>query len=340
MTQPDHERPLATDDRADLPARDHQHGHHQRVEDDRGLDPGDRGPEVIRDRRDRHVHDGAVERHQELPGAQREEDDPGGALCGGLPLRHPADDSRFARWSEVTRRGRAEVVQRALPAAAASAPCRSPAPAGSARRATGSAARRAPGLEQPVGLLRDGLRRDQARAAWRHGARACRRGSRRGPSANAITTAAVFGPTPGSDVRYARASRRPTRRAGARGRSRPSRSRDLAQDRLDPRRPSCSRGRRERIASATAGVGASTTSSHVGYAARSDANARSAFRSLVCCESTVRTSSSSGSTRRGGSSAPEPLLEPGEDRAHAARRWPSPATRITAARRGRRCGTA
>ena len=75
--QPEDECPLATDDRADLPARDHQHRHHERVEDDRALDPRDRRAEVLRDRGDRHVHDRAVERHQELTGAERQQDDPG-----------------------------------------------------------------------------------------------------------------------------------------------------------------------------------------------------------------------------------------------------------------------
>ena len=71
--QPQHERTLATDDRADLAAGDHQHRHDQRVQDDGGLDPGDGRPEIVGHGGDRDVHDRAVERHQELPGAQREE---------------------------------------------------------------------------------------------------------------------------------------------------------------------------------------------------------------------------------------------------------------------------
>src|SRR5439155_8785696 len=51
--------------------------------------------------------------------------------------------------------------------------------------------------------------------------------------------------------------------------------------------------------------GAATTRYHVGYAVRSDANARSAFTSLVCWLKTVRISSSSGSVARGGVSWPK-----------------------------------
>ena len=55
--QPDHERTLATDDRADLAAGDHQHRHDQRVHDDGGLDPGDGGPEIVGHGGDRDIHD-------------------------------------------------------------------------------------------------------------------------------------------------------------------------------------------------------------------------------------------------------------------------------------------
>ena len=75
--EPEDERSLATDDRADLPTRDHQHRHDEGVEDDRALDPRDRRAEVLRHRGDRDVHDRAVERHQELTGAERQQDDPG-----------------------------------------------------------------------------------------------------------------------------------------------------------------------------------------------------------------------------------------------------------------------
>ena len=68
----------------------------------------------------------------------------------------------------------------------------------------------------------------------------------------------------------------------------------------------------ERIASATSAVGARH---HLAprreHGARRCANARSAFRSLVCWDSTVRISSSSGSAARGGASSPRSArLEP------------------------------
>jgi len=93
----DRERALATDDRADLAARDHQHRHHERVEDDGALDPGDGGVEIVGDRRDRDVHDGAVERHQELAGGEREQHGTG-SLCDLLIRRV----ERHAGHSSVT----------------------------------------------------------------------------------------------------------------------------------------------------------------------------------------------------------------------------------------------
>ena len=60
----------------------------------------------------------------------------------------------------------------------------------------------------------------------------------------------------------------------------------------------------ERIASATRRARRTNDVVPRGERGAQRANARSALRSLVCCESTVRISSSSGSARRGGSSAP------------------------------------
>ena len=76
----DRERPLAADQGADLAAGDHQRRHHQRVEGDRGLDPGDVRPDVLGDGRDRDVHHRRVERHQELAGGQGEQDQGGSGL--------------------------------------------------------------------------------------------------------------------------------------------------------------------------------------------------------------------------------------------------------------------
>ena len=72
---PDRECTLAADDLTDLPAGDHQRGHHQRVERDRRLDPGHGRADILGDRGDRHVHHRAVEHHQELARAQRQKDD-------------------------------------------------------------------------------------------------------------------------------------------------------------------------------------------------------------------------------------------------------------------------
>ena len=91
---PDRERALASDQRADLASRDHQHRHHQRVEGDRRLDAGDGGADVFRHGRDRDVHDGAVEGHHELTRREGEQDQPG-------LLRSP--DGRHARM--VSERG-------------------------------------------------------------------------------------------------------------------------------------------------------------------------------------------------------------------------------------------
>ena len=58
-TPAERERALATEDLADLPAGDHQGRHHQRVQRDRGLDPGHRRPDVLGHRGDGDVHERA-----------------------------------------------------------------------------------------------------------------------------------------------------------------------------------------------------------------------------------------------------------------------------------------
>jgi hypothetical protein len=94
--EPEHEGPFTADHRADLATGHHQHRHDQRVQDDGALDAGDRRVQVIGHGRDRHVHDRAVERHQELSGTQREQHDAGrprGSL-GGRVVRHVANSNR------------------------------------------------------------------------------------------------------------------------------------------------------------------------------------------------------------------------------------------------------
>src|SRR5688572_3048390 len=61
------------------------------------------------------------------------------------------------------------------------------------------------------------------------------------------------------------------------------------------------------MAFASAGRGASATSSHDGKRVLRSAYARSRLVSLVCCERTVRMSSSSGGRRRGAGGAPYTL---------------------------------
>jgi hypothetical protein len=80
---PDREGPLPAYEGADLAAGDHQHRHHQRVGRDGALDPGNGRSHVVGDRRDRDVHDRAVERHQELPGGERQQDRLRGRTDGG-----------------------------------------------------------------------------------------------------------------------------------------------------------------------------------------------------------------------------------------------------------------
>ena len=86
----DRERALAPDHLTDLPAGDHQRRHHERVERDRGLDPGHRRSDVLGDRRDRRVHDRRVQRHHELPGRERDQGD----LRGANALRRGARSQR------------------------------------------------------------------------------------------------------------------------------------------------------------------------------------------------------------------------------------------------------
>ena len=92
---PDRERALASDQRPDLAPRDHEHRHHERVERDRRLDARDRGADVLGDRRDRDVHDRAVEGHQELARREREQDEPGLLRSRRRPSR--ADGIRGGR---------------------------------------------------------------------------------------------------------------------------------------------------------------------------------------------------------------------------------------------------
>src|SRR5436305_1215490 len=70
----------AAPDVAELPARDHQGGHHQCVERDDGLDGRHFGVEVVDQLADRDVHDRGVEHHQELRDAESDQ---------RLPPAHP-----------------------------------------------------------------------------------------------------------------------------------------------------------------------------------------------------------------------------------------------------------
>ncbi len=80
--QADAHRLAAPHDGAELAAGDHQRGHHQRVQRDRGLDAGDRGAQVGRDRGHGHVHHGTVQGHQELAAGQHGQHQTGAGLCG------------------------------------------------------------------------------------------------------------------------------------------------------------------------------------------------------------------------------------------------------------------
>ena len=72
----DDERPPPAPHVAELRAEQHERGHRQRVERDRGLHRVDARVEVFHDRRDRHVHDRAVEHHHELGAAEDRDDRP------------------------------------------------------------------------------------------------------------------------------------------------------------------------------------------------------------------------------------------------------------------------
>src|SRR5579863_7078058 len=115
------------------------------------------------------------------------------------------------------------------------------------------------------------------------------------PMENTSTQAAVFGPTPGSEVRYS--STDASSRSWSRLRSiRPSRARIAARI-CWIRRAFWSAMPPERMASATAPAGAARTSSQSGNAALSWAKARSELMSEVCWDSTVATTSSMTGSR-------------------------------------------
>ena len=118
----DREGAAAAEDLADLAAGDHEGGHHQRVEGDRGLDAGDARVEVLGDGRHRDVHHRAVEHHQELPRAQRREDQPGRgarfAVHPDLPQVALRIDPRAASRCSPTLSDRYESVEKILHKAA------------------------------------------------------------------------------------------------------------------------------------------------------------------------------------------------------------------------------
>ncbi len=80
--QPDHEGAAPAIDVAELPADEHQRRHRQGVEGDHDLDRRDGGVEVLDELRDRDVHHGLVEHHQELGRAEDGEDSPFGHRAG------------------------------------------------------------------------------------------------------------------------------------------------------------------------------------------------------------------------------------------------------------------
>src|SRR3954447_20159256 len=115
-------------------------------------------------------------------------------------------------------------------------------------------------------------------------------GTPRSPYANSSTHAAVLRPTPGSPTRYScdsrtGASRIHDRSSGSPIARRISRIRTDLTFEIPP----------GRIASSTSSTGASRTASHDGNRSRSRTNATSRLRSFVDCDSTVSTSSPSGS---------------------------------------------
>ena len=222
------------------------------------------------------------------------------------PAPEPTDDRRLLRARHVPRKSGAvgtEVVQRALlatrpPGLADLPPEPDQARRGAARGARPGRARAGSGRAFSA-VVFGGIRprRVVTRCTWVSTGIASR------PSENASTTAAVFGPTPGSDVRYVARSVVRTSRQSTRGRSRPSRRGPRAGS-PGSAAPSCPRGRPSGSRRRRPGSRAAPRPPTSGNVARSASNARSALRSLVCCDSTVRISSSSGSARRGGSSSP------------------------------------
>ncbi len=84
---PDHERALSAEDLTDLPSGDHERGHDQRVERDGDLDAGHGRAEVLCHRGDGHVHDRAVQGHEELGQSQRHQDGAAGRCTPGPGLR-------------------------------------------------------------------------------------------------------------------------------------------------------------------------------------------------------------------------------------------------------------
>src|SRR3954447_20667349 len=115
-------------------------------------------------------------------------------------------------------------------------------------------------------------------------------GTSRSPYAKSSTHAAVLRPTPGNSTRYERDSPTGASRIHDRSSGSPIASRiawirtDLTFE-IPP----------GRIAASTSSTGASRTASQAGNRERSRRNATSRLRSLVDCESTVSTSSPSGS---------------------------------------------
>ena len=83
--EPDREDSSAAPDVAELGAGDHQRCHHERIQRDHRLDRCHRRVEVRDQLRDRDVHHGLVEDHQELGGREDDEDRP-------LHPRSPDDD--------------------------------------------------------------------------------------------------------------------------------------------------------------------------------------------------------------------------------------------------------
>ena len=90
----DRKRALAAEYLTELAAGDHQRRHHQRVERDRRLNPGHGRAHIVGDRRDRHVHDGAVEDHQELARREGQQDDSRRRPGPAVPRVHTQPNNR------------------------------------------------------------------------------------------------------------------------------------------------------------------------------------------------------------------------------------------------------